>query len=68
MVGNGNGIWTSEGVARRFKTVQHTRVIQYRIYSHNLRTFFPSLASEKSGCVKYAKFFCGGVDLGFILV
>jgi hypothetical protein len=29
----------------------------YRIYSHNLRTFFPSLAAEKSGCVKYADFF-----------
>jgi hypothetical protein len=28
----------------------------YRIYSHNLRTFFPSLAAEKSGCVKYADF------------
>jgi hypothetical protein len=35
----------------------------YRIYSHNLRTFFPSLAAEKSGCVKYADFFCGGLDL-----
>jgi hypothetical protein len=29
----------------------------YRIYSHNLRTFFPGLAAEKSGCVKYADFF-----------
>jgi hypothetical protein len=26
------------------------------------------LAAEKSGCVKYADFFCGGLDLGFILV
>jgi hypothetical protein len=42
--------------------------VNYRIYSHNLRTFFPSLAAEKSGCVKYADFFCGGLDLGFILV
>ena len=30
--------------------------------------FFPILAAEKSGCVKYADFFCGGLDLGFILV
>jgi len=30
--------------------------------------FFPILAAEKSGCVKYADIFCGGLDLGFILV
>jgi len=30
--------------------------------------FFPILAAEKLGCVKYADFFCGGLDLGFILV
>ena len=32
--------------------------------------FFPILAAEKSGCVKYADFFffCGGLDLGFIIV
>ena len=29
--------------------------------------FFSILAAEKSGCVKYADFFCGGLDLGFIL-
>ena len=40
----------------------------YRICSRNLRTFFSILAAEKSGCVKYADFFCGGLDLGFILV
>ena len=40
----------------------------YCICSRNLRTFFPILAAEKSGCVKYADFFCGGLDLGFILV
>jgi len=40
----------------------------YRIRSRNLRTFFPILAAEKSGCVKYADFFCGGLDVGFILV
>jgi hypothetical protein len=30
--------------------------------------FFSILAAEKSGCIKYADFFCGGLDLGFILV
>jgi hypothetical protein len=40
----------------------------YRIYSCNLRTFFSILDTEKSGCVKYVDFFCGGLDLGFILV
>ena len=30
--------------------------------------FPPILAAEKSGCVKYADFFCGGLCLGFILV
>jgi hypothetical protein len=40
-----------------------------RIYSRTLRTFFPSLAAEKSRCVKNLRiFFCGGLDLGFILV
>ena len=29
--------------------------------------FFPILAAKKSGCVKYADFFCGCLDLGFIL-
>jgi hypothetical protein len=38
----------------------------YRIYSRNLRTSFSSLADEKSGCVKYADFLCGGLYLGFI--
>ena len=45
-----------------------TRNMNYRICSRNLRTFFSILAAEKSGCVKYADFFCGGLDLGFILV
>jgi hypothetical protein len=40
----------------------------YRICSRNLRTFFPILAAEKSGCVKYVDFFCGGLDLSFILI
>jgi hypothetical protein len=31
--------------------------VTYRIYSHNLRIFFSSLAAEKSGCVKYADLF-----------
>ena len=42
--------------------------IKYCICSRNLRTFYSILATEKSGCVKYADFFCGGLDLGFILV
>ena len=40
----------------------------YCICSRNLRTFFSILAADKSECVKYAGFFCGGLDLGFILV
>ena len=36
----------------------------YTVFAH----FFSILAAEKSGCVKYADFFCGGLDLGFILV
>jgi hypothetical protein len=40
----------------------------YHICSHNLRTFFSTLAAEKSGCVKYAGFFSGDLDLGFSLV
>jgi hypothetical protein len=35
----------------------HTQYIYIYIYSHNLGTIFPSLAAEKSGCVKYADFF-----------
>jgi hypothetical protein len=48
--------------------VQPHNLYEYRIYLRNFRTFFPSLTAEKSGCVKYADFFCGGLDLGFILV
>jgi hypothetical protein len=40
----------------------------YCICSPNLRTFFSILAAEKPECLKYADFFCGGLDLGFILV
>jgi hypothetical protein len=44
-----------------WQTETHTslcqRLLNYRIYSRNLRTFFSSLAAEKSGCVKYADFF-----------
>ena len=47
-------------------TIKHIK--EYHICSHNLRTLFPILATEKSGCVKYADFFCGSLDLGFILV
>ena len=42
--------------------------VNYRICSRNLHTFFSIMAAEKSGCVKYADFFCGDLDLGFILV
>jgi hypothetical protein len=45
--------------------MQYAVKTDYRIYLRNLRPFFPSLAAEKSGCVKYADFFCGGFDLGF---
>jgi hypothetical protein len=45
----------SASVAGIYINNQHPE--NYRIYSHNLRTFFPSLAAEKSGCVKYADFF-----------
>ena len=43
-----------------FKTSQsgnHEEGDIYRICSRNLHTFFPILAAEKSGCVKYADFF-----------
>jgi hypothetical protein len=43
-------------------------VSEYCIYSRNLRPIFSSLVAEKSGCVKYADFLCGDLDLGFILV
>jgi hypothetical protein len=39
---------------------------RFRIYSHNLRTFFPSLAAEKSGSVKYADFFFVEVLIFFL--
>jgi hypothetical protein len=35
----------------------HLKIETCRIYSHNLRNFFPSLAAEKWGCLKYADFF-----------
>jgi hypothetical protein len=46
--------WTKVNVGRSRIRVHKS---EYRIYSHNLRTSFPSLAAEKSGCVKYADFF-----------
>jgi hypothetical protein len=48
--------------------VDGSEKLNCRIYSHNLRTIFSRLVAEKSGCVKYADFFSGGLDLGFILV
>jgi hypothetical protein len=38
----------------KLKTVSY--FTYYRIYLRNLRTFFTSLAAEKSGCVKYSDF------------
>jgi hypothetical protein len=43
----------------QIKSTSHISMLfKYRISSRNLRTFFfPILAAEKSGCVKYADFF-----------
>jgi len=38
------------------------------VFAGVICALFSILAAEKSGCVKYADFFCGGLDLGFILV
>ena len=38
------------------------------VFTPVICAIFPSLAAEKAGCVKYADFFCAGLDLGFILV
>jgi hypothetical protein len=52
----------------------HIRMVQFQKLTSTVFTsvicalFFSSLAAEKSGCVKYADFFCGGLGLGFILV
>jgi hypothetical protein len=40
----------------------------YTAFTRVICEFFSSLAAEKLGCVKYADFLCGGLDLGFILV
>ena len=40
----------------------------YHICSRNLRTFFSILAAEKSGCVKYADFFCGCLDRACLII
>jgi len=39
----------------------------YRICSRNLRTFFFYFGRWKIGVRKICGFFCGGLDLGFIL-
>jgi hypothetical protein len=38
------------------------------VFTRVICSLFSSLAAEKSGCIKYADFFCEGLDLGFILV
>jgi hypothetical protein len=38
------------------------------VFTRVICALFSSLDAEKSVCVKYADFFCGGHDLGFILV
>jgi hypothetical protein len=58
----------------QFKGKQYFKINIYKIENNyhiclpNLRNFFSVLAAEKSGCVKYVDFFCGRLDLGFILV
>jgi hypothetical protein len=42
---------------------------QITVFAHVICVlFFSILSAEKSVCVTYADFFCGGLDLGFILV
>jgi hypothetical protein len=38
-------------------------IIIVTVFTRIVCALFPSLAAEKSGCVKYADFFCGGLDL-----
>jgi hypothetical protein len=38
------------------------------VFTRVICALFSSLAAEKWGCVKYADFLCGGLDVGFILV
>ena len=50
---HGNSVYLTCAIEHFYLCFQ----INYRICSRNLRTFFSTLAAEKSGCVKYADFF-----------
>jgi hypothetical protein len=43
-------------------------LVKHTVFTRVICALFSSLAAEKSGCVKYADFLCGGLDLGFIRV
>jgi hypothetical protein len=43
-------------------------VLKYTVFARVICALFFVLTAEKSVCIKYADFFCGGLDLGFILV
>jgi hypothetical protein len=43
-------------IVTEYAVIIVTQCCIYCIYSRNLRTFFSSLAAEKSECVKYADF------------
>jgi hypothetical protein len=69
-LGYGEFRWPRQGLKTANENQElkkYTRIYKYHICSHNLPTFFFILAAEKSVCVKYVDFFCGGLDLVFIL-
>ena len=43
-------------------------LFKYTVFARVICALFFYLAAKKSGCIKYADFFCGGLDVGFILV
>jgi hypothetical protein len=54
---------------RSLYTYSNNNLPQFTVFvSVICALFFSILAAEKSGCVKYTDFFCGGLDLGFILI
>ena len=56
------------GVPQCFQ-LSDTFLLRYTVFSRVIcALFFPILAAEKSGCVKYADFFLWRPYLGFILV
>ena len=44
------------------------RTLVSTVFARVICAIFSILAAEKSGCVKYADFFYGSLDLGFVLV